>query len=198
MKHHDAPRLANELAHGLTADHADLHAAARRRHAGLAATTRWMAALAIAGVLPLAAAAHGGGAAAAATTAVFGAGCGAQDLDLRANSRSTVGNTNFGLVVEGVRATGVVGLLIGTSNETLAGRALPLDLAGLGHPGCALLVDPLEVRAVPARPGTMNFAAPIPEAEELMGLELHVQAFAFELATGELSLSAGLTVVIGA
>jgi hypothetical protein len=187
MKHHDAHRPATHFAAHLATHH--------DRRAGLGTA---VLAAALAAGLPLLASAGVGDAPAAATTAHFGSGCGAQTLELLANSRSTVGNTNFGLVVEGVRATGVVGLLIGASNEALAGRVLPLDLAPFGHAGCALLVDPLDVRAVPTRAGTVHFAAPIPEAEELMGLTLHVQAFAFELATGELSLSGGLTVVIGA
>jgi len=128
----------------------------------------------------------------------FGSGCGAQALTLDDNSRPTVGNANFALVVEGATETGVVGLVLGASKDEYRGRALPLDLAVIGHEGCDLLVSIDAVRVLPVAGTTAIFALPIPDVSALMGLTLHAQGFAIGASDGGLSMSNGLTIVVGA
>jgi hypothetical protein len=133
-----------------------------------------------------------------AGTTAFGSGCGAQALTLDDNSRPTVGNTNFALVVDGATQSGVVGLVLGTSKDEYAGRALPLGLAALGHAGCELLVSIDQLRVLPVADTATAFALPIPDVNALMGLTLHAQGFAIGASDGALSMSNGLTIVVGA
>jgi hypothetical protein len=133
-----------------------------------------------------------------AGTTAFGGGCGGQSLTLDDNSRPTVGNTNFALVVEGTTDEGAVGLVLGTSKEEYAGRALPLGLAALGHAGCELLVSIDQLRVLPVAGTSTTFALPIPDINALMGLTLHAQGFAIGAVDGALSMSNGLTIVVGA
>ena len=131
-------------------------------------------------------------------TTAFGSGCGGQTLMLDDNSRPTVGNTNFALVVEGATETGLVGLVLGASKDEYRGRALPLDLASIGHGGCDLLVSIDVVRVLPVGGTTATLALPIPDVSALIGLTLHAQAFAIGASDGGLSMSNGLTIVVGA
>jgi hypothetical protein len=92
-----------------------------------------------------------------------------------------------------------VGLMITGLSNTLLGGAIPLPfpLAGLGFPGCDLLVDPLFMDTVigPGTSGTWNF--PIPYNPALAGFTFYNQGASLEAGPALLAFSNGGTAVLG-
>ena len=135
-----------------------------------------------------------------ASYTTFGAGCpGALDIPTLAAAPGSkpilgtvlqvdLGNLPFG-----------VGLMITGLSNTLFGGAIPLPfpLAGLGFPGCDLLVDTLVIDTVvgPGTSGTWSF--PIPYNPAFAGFTLYNQGASLESGPALLAFSNGGTAVLG-
>ena len=118
-----------------------------------------------------------------ATYVPFGTGCagalGVPTLAAQTGSRPALGST-FTAVATGL-PYGLAVLQIGLSNTLFGGVVpLPFSLAGIGMPGCDLLVDPL-VSAVMTGPGTSaTWSLPVPNTQSLFGFQFFSQAFPFD------------------
>ena len=130
----------------------------------------------------------------------FGTGCpgalGIPTLAAATGSKPTLGTTlsvNLGNLPFGV------GLMLTGLSNTLFGGAIPLPfpLAGLGYPGCDLLIDPLLIDTVigPGTSATWNF--PIPYNPAFAGFTLYNQGASLEAGPVLLAFSNGGTAVLG-
>jgi hypothetical protein len=136
----------------------------------------------------------------AATYTTFGTGCpgalGTPTLAAAPGSLPELGTTlsvNVGNLPFGV------GLMITGLSNTLFGGAIPLPfpLAGLGYPGCNLLVDPLLIDTIigPVPSATWNF--PIPLNMAFSGFTFYNRGASLEAGTPMLAFSNGGTAVLG-
>ena len=136
----------------------------------------------------------------AAAYTTFGTGCpgalGTPTLAAAPGSFPTLGgalNVQLGNLPFGV------GLMITGLSNTLFGGAIPLPfpLAGLGYPGCDLLVDPLLIDTV-VGPGTSaTWTFPIPLHPAFAGFTFHNQGASLQAGTPMLAFSNGGTAVLG-
>lgn len=104
------------------------------------------------------------------------------------------------LDVAGAKPSAPLALILGASNTTSGGAALPLGLAAIGAPGCYLLASlDFSFAASANASGAASFPLPIPAALSFRGAHLYQQAFAVDLGANQLGLSAtaGLHVVTG-
>ena len=130
----------------------------------------------------------------------FGTGCpGALGVPTLAAAPGSVPTLGLTLSVELGNLPVGVGLMITGLSNTLLGGAVPLPfpLAGLGFPGCDLLVDPLTVDTV-IGPGTMaTWSFPIPATPTLAGFELFNAGVSLDTGPGFLAFSNGGRAVLG-
>ncbi len=90
-------------------------------------------------------------------------------------------------------------LLLGTSRSVWGTVPLPLDLAGLGMPGCALRVAVDILGGAPAQAGAASWSLQVPASPGLLAAQLHLQALAPDAAAnvGGIVLSNAATAWIG-
>ncbi|HZN38878.1 MAG TPA: hypothetical protein VFD82_08745 [Planctomycetota bacterium] len=135
-----------------------------------------------------------------ATYTTFGTGCpgalGIPTLAAAPGSLPKLGttlNVNLGNLPFGI------GLMITGLSNTLLGGAIPLPfpLAGLGYPGCNLLVDPLLIDTVigPGTSGTWSFV--VPPNPAFAGFTFYNQGASLEAGTPMLAFSNGGTAQLG-
>jgi hypothetical protein len=108
----------------------------------------------------------------------FGRGCpstGAPTLTNPIRYRPWLGEI-FGVEVRGIPTGRSAVLLLGVSRSTWGSTPLPLDLTGIGMPGCSLLVSLDVVLPLQNIAGTAVFAARIPVDSKLLGLKFYNQA----------------------
>ena len=123
-----------------------------------------------------------------ASVTPFGAGCGlGSGLVWTAPALPTLGNATFSLGLQGAPASAFALLALGGSRLFASSLAapLPLPLAPLGAPGCALLADPTVVLLRPTGPsGAASQTVPIPALPALAGIEFAAQWFVPDGAIG--------------
>jgi hypothetical protein len=130
----------------------------------------------------------------------FGTGCpgalGVPTLAASPFSTPTLGQT---LSVDLGNLPVGVGLMIAGLSNTLFGGAIPLPfpLAGLGFPGCNLLIDPLTVDTVVGPGSTATWSLPIPANPALAGFELFNQGASLDTGPVFLAFSNGGRAVLG-
>jgi hypothetical protein len=92
-----------------------------------------------------------------------------------------------------------VGLMITGLSDTLFGGAIPLpmSLAGLGYPGCNLLVDALLIDTIVGPPSSATWSFPIPNNMAFAGFTFYNQGASLEAGTPMLAFSNGGTAVLG-
>lgn len=133
---------------------------------------------------------------------VFGLAIGIGDgvvPTLSARGVPSIGAT-LSLDVARARALAPLALVLGASNTTSGGTALPFDLSTVGAPGCYLLASTdLAFALTASAGGTATLPLLIPNSQTFRGLHLYQQAFAVDLGANELGISAtaGLHVVTG-
>ena len=91
-------------------------------------------------------------------------------------------------------------LLAGASNTTWSGGALPFSLAGLGAPGCDLLVDPrIPVGIVLNGSGNGSLNVSVPNIKALVGQMAYAQFYVIDSGANALNVavSAGAALTIG-
>lgn len=137
-----------------------------------------------------------------ASSTPYGSGCGAATTsDWAVTGAPTVGNASYTVGLrQGVPSSFAV-LALGDSRSasSVFGAPLPIDLSGLGDPGCQLLVDPLVLAALPTdASGSANLPLPIPAAAILAGVEWSAQWVQPDAAIGPFGLvtSRGLAIAI--
>ena len=137
---------------------------------------------------------------AAATT--FGAGCGAQPLQLQPvlAQRPVIGTVAAALAYGAPTSLG--GVSMGLSDQLLAGQSvLPLDLTTIGMPGCDLLQsNEAFLAATPFTAGSLLFEHTIPWSGALVGMRVYLQAFVVAPGANQLGVVAsnGVEWLIGA
>lgn len=70
--------------------------------------------------------------------------------------------------------------MLGLSSTTWSGGALPLDLTGLGMPGCLLRVAPDLLTVLPAVGSTAPWTLQLPANAAFLGWSLVAQGAAFD------------------
>lgn len=128
----------------------------------------------------------------------FGAGCpGALGVPTLTNTSLPKLGQNLSVALGGMPVN--IGLMITGLSNTLAGGALPLPLplAGIGFPGCSLLVDNAVVDTVVGAGGTGNWTLGIPASGALVGFELFNQGAVLDTGAAFLAFSAGGRARIG-
>lgn len=128
-----------------------------------------------------------------ARSETFGQNC--NGLTLAADASPAILGRSFTANVGGIDAGQIAFLMLGTSNTSFQGGALPLDLAFANLPGCFLLQNASLSTLVPTTstgPSTARFALLVPPAFGFAGFPLHLQAW-----SSSLQLSNGLTAVFG-
>src|SRR5262245_45149939 len=92
-----------------------------------------------------------------------------------------------------------VGLMItGLSNTLFSGAIpLPMSLAGLGYPGCNLLVDAMLIDTIIGPPTSATWSFPIPNNMAFAGFTFYNQGASLEAGTPMLAFSNGGTAVLG-
>jgi photosystem II stability/assembly factor-like uncharacterized protein len=135
--------------------------------------------------------------------AIFGAPCAGHGLPpalaVDPQQQARVGRP-LRLRCEGALPATAAHLLLGLSNSSWAGGALPTDLGAIGMPGCSLLVGPeLAFSAVTDAGGNASWSVPIPDLPGLLGARLYAQALAADplLNAFGLGTTAGLELTIG-
>jgi hypothetical protein len=118
--------------------------------------------------------------------ATFGLGCPGAGAQLSARTLPALGTT-FTLDAIGLPVSGLVSVLLGTSNLTWGALPLPLDLGLIGLPGCSLYTSVELATGVPNNAGTATWSVPIPNDPSLRGLTFFDQVLVN--AAGALSLS---------
>lgn len=136
-----------------------------------------------------------------ATAVAFGAGCGSPVLSMApvASGRPRLGQTGRTTITNA--PTALTALAMGWSDVDAGGMPLPLSLTPFGITGCDQLQSS-EVLGLPttAQAGTTRaFALALPNAPALLGVVVHLQAYAFAPAANpaQLVLSNGVTWTIG-
>jgi hypothetical protein len=138
----------------------------------------------------------------AATVTTFGSGCsgsaGVPALVLRDDGRPWLGD-KLQLALTNLPASAPAAALIGSSDQSWAGLALPFDLGPLGMPGCRLLVSIDLFLPLTTSSGTADLDLPIPNAPVLLGLAFHVQGMAVDPPASAfgVTVSNGCHAVIG-
>lgn len=116
-----------------------------------------------------------------ATATAYGTGCGTPLLGFvpDADGRPVIGRVGSATVASVPSA--VVLVMLGVSNTNYGGIPLPFPLAVIGMPGCDLLQS-ANVPGLPTAPlgaTTRKFAVSIPPLNPLLGMTLHLQAYAY-------------------
>jgi hypothetical protein len=127
-------------------------------------------------------------------TEAFGAACGGIGIAAAVSSLPRIGST-YDTDVSGVATAATTFMAIGASKTSWIGNPLPLDLTGLGLPGCWLLQDLFYDGAAATAVTGLNsarYSLAIPSVFSLVGFNLHLQAW-----TSAGQVSQGLTVVVG-
>jgi hypothetical protein len=129
----------------------------------------------------------------------FGQGCrGTAGVPVLNGTPPWIGETQV-LTLSPVPNPAVALLPIGRSNTRWGGIPLPLDLGGMGAPGCNLSVEPLLIFAVGGQGGSANLSLAWPADQSLVGLVLHGQGIVIDLPANPSGLvsSNGGTLQIG-
>jgi hypothetical protein len=103
-------------------------------------------------------------------------------------------------VVTGLAPTSLCFVALGFSNTTWAGGSLPFPLQfvyGQTAANCQLLTSADATSVLTNVGGTATFTLPLPNALNLLGLQVHLQAAQLEL-DATLSVSGGATMTLGA
>lgn len=80
-------------------------------------------------------------------------------------------------------------MLMGFSSTSWAGRSLPLDLAMVGAPGCALQAEPVAwSMCTPWQPGIRQWMLRIPSDRDLIGSTFYNQSIVMDSAANLLGL----------
>ena len=112
----------------------------------------------------------------------FGAGCagslGVPSIAAAPGQRPRLGSA-FTIDAGGL-PYGIALMWLGTSNVTSSGLPLPLPLAGLGMPGCSLLVETAYSAALVGPSSTAGFTLAIPNNAALFQVSLYCQAFSLD------------------
>ncbi|MEO6593724.1 MAG: hypothetical protein ABIP94_03105 [Planctomycetota bacterium] len=136
----------------------------------------------------------------AAEYTTFGAGCpgalGVPTLAAAPGSLPVLGST---LTVNlGNLPVGVAIMITGLSNTLFGGAIpLPLPLAGLGFPGCNLLVDAVLTDLVSGSGTTASWSFAVPPANSLRGVQLFNQGASLDTGPAFLAFSNGGRAVLG-
>ena len=86
--------------------------------------------------------------------------------------------------------TGIVVMMTGFRNNAFAGLpVLALDLKGLGAPGCRLMMEPFDFKALPNAGGKAKYVTGIPNNSNFLGIALFHQVLVFDKKAN----AAGLT-----
>jgi hypothetical protein len=120
----------------------------------------------------------------------FGAGCAgsAGVPQLESTSLPWVGGT-LTLRLSNLPRQMPVALNLGFSNSAWGALSLPFPLAGIGMPGCWLLVSPDILCSIPGTSGTTTFGIAIPNDPSLVGLSFHNQAVVLDPGANPLGLT---------
>ncbi|MBK8978787.1 MAG: hypothetical protein IPM29_23045 [Planctomycetes bacterium] len=96
----------------------------------------------------------------------------------------------FRMRLERTPPNALAAVIFGGSSTSWSGRSLPLSLAGIGAPGCAVAasLDWLQVSAASAA-GRLDLALAVPVIPALVGAELFVQAAVADAAANTLGLT---------
>ncbi|MBK9386570.1 MAG: DUF642 domain-containing protein [Planctomycetes bacterium] len=122
-----------------------------------------------------------------ASFTTYGAGCsgsqGVPALAATAGSRPSIGS-NFQMTLSGLPSGPLNAAfgLVGVSDTTWAGIPLPFSLAGLGAPGCELLVGPDWTFGLANVGGVAAWSVQVPQDGLLAGAVVFVQGLVFDLA----------------
>jgi len=136
----------------------------------------------------------------AASYTTFGTGCpgalGVPTLAAAPGSKPKLGTT-LSVSVGGLPFG--VGLMITGLSDTLFSGAIPLpmSLAGLGYPGCNLLVDALLIDTIVGPPTSATWNFPIPNNMAFAGFTFYNQGASLEAGTPMLAFSNAGTAVLG-
>ena len=138
-----------------------------------------------------------------ASAAPYGSGCagtaGTPLLEPLAGERPWIAD-KFGFVLGRLPATATAALFAGTSRTAFGPFPLPLDLAFLAMPGCALRVSPDALVLVNNANGDARVSARIPDDASLVGRGLYLQGLATDPLANPTGLvwSNGLALTFGA
>ncbi|MEQ1632803.1 MAG: hypothetical protein ABL997_10550, partial [Planctomycetota bacterium] len=115
-----------------------------------------------------------------ASYSTFGAGCagsrGIPTLAAQTGSVPRVGQT-FSLQIGNLPFNGLPFLFLGFSNTDFGGTPLPFSLAGLGAPGCNVLMSGDQSYLLPNLLGTSVWSITVPN---LPGVQFYNQVFVFD------------------
>jgi hypothetical protein len=129
--------------------------------------------------------------------APFGTGCagslGAPRLRAAANTQPWLGDP-LTVRVDQIPPTAFAALIFGRSQTSWGGVPLPLSLAGLGMPGCALLVDPVLTTPMANVRGSAELSLTVPADLALLAVTLFHQGVVADAQAN----AAGLVVSNGA
>ena len=110
----------------------------------------------------------------------FGAGCGTYPMSLEVDDyfKPVIGELVRAVVRD--QTSPFVGITVGLDNQTTGGQPLPIDLAGIGMPGCRLYHSAESVGLTTIYNGTTRrFVGLVPLLPSLIGSSLFVQAYAY-------------------
>lgn len=127
--------------------------------------------------------------AARSKTQSFGNGCGVV-VAASLGSTPKVGSTLF-VDVDGLPSNSPGVMMLGASNVSIGAQTLPIDLGAFGAPGCSLYQDiAFGVFNMTASMGATSaiFTLPIPNAFELVGATVYLQAFSADANANALGL----------
>lgn len=113
-----------------------------------------------------------------ATATAYGSGCGTPALGLAADpaGRPRLGSTARARIEPA--PTTIAGVALGWSRSQMGNTPLPLDLTAMGMPTCWLLQSAEASLPILPVQGVLAFAQPIPALPSLLGIHVHVQAYA--------------------
>lgn len=136
-------------------------------------------------------------------SANYGTGCSgagiAPSLQVAPGLRPALGAT-FGWTMQGLGTAASFGMLgVGFQGATWNGQSLPLDLGGLGMPGCQLLTDLASVQLVAAAGGSATWSLAVPNQSVLLGTQVLAQGFPLAAAANAAGVLAtgGVEAVVG-
>jgi hypothetical protein len=126
----------------------------------------------------------------------FGAGCpGSLGVPTLQTSSGATPEPGGVLSLDVVNLPMSVAMMAAGFSRTIAGsQPLPLSLAPFGMPGCNLLVSPDATGLLVGSGHSAHWSLPLPSTPGLLGIELYLQAFAWDPAAN----AAGITVSNGA
>jgi len=108
---------------------------------------------------------------------MYGLGCGTPALLFTPTANPIIGNPVSALIASAPTPFG--GVSLGGSNSAVSTIPLPLELSGIGMPGCYMLQSS-EVSGLPVTPvtaSTLQFNATIPLCGTLLGQHYYLQAY---------------------